>query len=162
MKTLQWDWQLLKPGTAFLWFMCDREESRALFFLHMLTNRCSIPEFPALIHKVEKYIYIYSCNVVLLVFVRASVFAERYRWKPQRRKKKLGAFEVSQMNILKGGVCARAWQRQRDTARERERERCGNKAACFCAQQREGEWQRRVEVSAESRIGRSAPKTATG
>lgn len=33
-------------------------------------------------------IYIYSCNVVLLVFVRASVFAERYRWKPQRRKKK--------------------------------------------------------------------------
>lgn len=46
------------------------------------------------------------------MFVRASVFAERYRWEAQRKKKTLGAFEVSQMNILKGGVCARAWQRQ--------------------------------------------------
>lgn len=60
-------------------------------------------------------IYIYSCNVVLLVFVRAIVFAERYRWKPQRRKKKLGAFEVSQMNILKG-ACVRV--RGRDSERE--------------------------------------------
>lgn len=66
------------------------------------------------------YIYIYSCNVVLLVFVRASVFAERYRWKPQRRKKKkLGAFEVSQMNILKG-ACVRVRGRDSETARERE------------------------------------------
>lgn len=116
--------------------MCDREESRALFFLHMLTNRCSISESLALIHKVEKKIYI----VVMWFWLclSAPVFSLKDTGGNHKEgKKKLGAFEVSQMNILKGGVCARAWQRQRDTARERER--CGNQAACFCAQQREGE-----------------------
>lgn len=40
------------------------------------------------------------------------------------------------MNILKG-ACVRV--RGRDSETQRERERCGNQAACFCAQQREGE-----------------------
>lgn len=107
-------------------------------------------------------IYIYIVVMWFCLCLSAPVFSLKDTGGNHKegKKKNWGPLRCRKWIFNIKGACVRV--RGRDSETQRERGRRGNQAACFCAQQWEGEWQRRVEVSAESQIGRSAPKTATG